>query len=135
MSDAPRSLRLRAGELAVEMEFQPVPDATEPAAPLPTGSLDPGPADEDAGLRYITAPLVGTFYRAPEPNAAPFVTEGDQVQPGQQVAIVEAMKTMLPVESELAGEVVKILVPDGGSVEYGEHLIAVAPTEPEPGQE
>ena len=71
----------------------------------------------------VTAPLVGTFYGAPEPDAAPFVNEGDFVEAGQQVGIVEAMKIMNAVQANQAGKVVKILVTDGDMVEYGQKLM------------
>jgi acetyl-CoA carboxylase biotin carboxyl carrier protein len=83
-----------------------------------TGHPD-GPADTFP----LCAGTVGTFYRAPEPGAAPFVAEGDTVRPGQQVAIIEAMKLMIPVEAERAGEVVEFLVADRAPVEYGQPLM------------
>ena len=71
----------------------------------------------------LCAGTVGTFYRAPEPGAAPFVAEGDTVRAGQQVAIIEAMKLMIPVEAERAGVVVEFLVGDRAPVEYGQPLM------------
>ena len=83
-------------------------------------------------MRYdVRAPSVGVFYRAPEPGAPPFVGEGDTVRPGQQVAIVEAMKLMLPVEADRAGRVVEVLKRDGEPVEYGEVLFVLAPDDGE----
>jgi acetyl-CoA carboxylase biotin carboxyl carrier protein len=67
------------------------------------------------------------FYRSPSPGAAAFVKEGDQVVPGQQVAIIEAMKLMLPVEADKPGRVVEVLVKDGASVEFGQPLFRLAP--------
>ncbi|MDR7276785.1 acetyl-CoA carboxylase biotin carboxyl carrier protein [Catenuloplanes atrovinosus] len=121
-SPAPvRRLRLQHGDLMVEMEW------AETAAPEAAPAAVPrAPESSDAGLAYVSAPMVGVFYRAPKPGEEPFVREGDTVRPGQQVAIIEAMKIMIPVEAEAAGEVVKILAEDGSPVEYGEHLIAVA---------
>jgi acetyl-CoA carboxylase biotin carboxyl carrier protein len=75
----------------------------------------------------IKSPLVGTFYRAPAPGAEPFVKEGDIVEPGQVVAIVEAMKVMNEIEADRRGRVVKILVEDGEPVEYGQELIHLIP--------
>jgi len=69
--------------------------------------------------------MVGVFYRAPQPGAAPFVTEGDYITLGQQVAIIEAMKLMIPVEADRTGRITSVLVPDGESVEYGQPLFAV----------
>ncbi len=83
--------------------------------------------DDEAGLHYICAPVIGTFHRSSEPGGKPFVRDGDIVGLGQQVAILEAMKMMMPVAADRAGEVVKVLVPDATPVEYGERLIAIAP--------
>lgn len=115
-----RRMTLRCGDSAVEMEWPDVapasrarPDAAEPAEP------------EGDQFAYITAGTVGTFYIAPEPGAKPFVREGDLVHIGQQVAIVEAMKLMTPVEADKAGQVVRIMITDGAPVEYGTPLIAL----------
>ncbi|WP_372440701.1 acetyl-CoA carboxylase biotin carboxyl carrier protein [Nocardia acididurans] len=83
---------------------------------LPQSAAEPG-------TFVLCAATVGVFYRAPEPGAKPFVDEGDAVTPGRQVAIVEAMKMMIPVEAERAGLVAEFLVPDATSVEYGQPLI------------
>jgi acetyl-CoA carboxylase biotin carboxyl carrier protein len=71
--------------------------------------------------------MVGVFYRAPQPGAEPFVSEGDTVRPGQQVAIIEVMKLMVPVEADRAGRVVEILVDDASPVEHGQPLLLLAP--------
>jgi len=96
--------------------------------PVPVApSLPPQPAApvEEPGIHYVTSPIVGTFYRASSPTAAPFVSPGDYVKPGQTLCIIEAMKLMNEIESDLAGEVVKVLVENGTPVEYGERLFAV----------
>lgn len=84
---------------------------------------------EDTSVYYVSAPMVGTFYRSPEPGAPPFVNEGDVVRPGQQVAILEAMKMMLPVEADRAGVLKAVLAADAGPVEYGERLFAISVAE------
>lgn len=81
--------------------------------------------DEDAGLRKITSPIVGTFYRAPSPEAEPFVKVGTQVSAESIVCIVEAMKLMNEIPAEIAGEIVKIYIENGQPVEYGQPLFAV----------
>lgn len=103
-----------------------------PVAPSPAAAAAPAapatPAEapaSDAGIHYVTSPIVGTFYRAPNPNAAPFVQAGDFVKPGQTLCVVEAMKLMNEIECDIAGEVVKVLVENGQPVEYGERLFAV----------
>lgn len=73
----------------------------------------------------ITSPMVGTFYKAPSPDASPFVTVGDMVATGQVVCIIEAMKMMNEIEAEVSGRVVEICVADGQSVEYGQVLMYV----------
>jgi len=110
----------------------PAPQLLVPA--LPTQSVvaptAPAPVEgepEEAGLHYITCPIVGTFYRAPNPNAPLFVQVGDMVRPGQTLCIVEAMKLMNEIECDSAGELVKILVENGQPVEYGERLFAIRP--------
>ncbi|MFE9191615.1 acetyl-CoA carboxylase biotin carboxyl carrier protein [Micromonospora sp. NPDC007208] len=117
-----RRARLQHGDLVVEVEW---PEGAAVAAAVPAVPL----VDADAGLHYVCAPMVATLYLAPSPGADPFVREGDQVVPGQQVAILEAMKMMIPVEADRAGEVVKVLVPNATPVEYGERLIALAVSE------
>ncbi|MBE1530498.1 acetyl-CoA carboxylase biotin carboxyl carrier protein [Actinomadura algeriensis] len=130
----PRRVRLRAGELSVEVDW---PDLGDPAAPGPTtppagapvtGDRTDGPPDAGAAqgtTRTLDAPLVGVFYRSPEPGADPFVREGDVLAEGQQVGIVEAMKLMNPMEADLPGRVVEFLVADGESVEYGQPVLVL----------
>ena len=85
------------------------------------------PAASQAHLLTIEAPMVGTFYRAPSPDAQPFVREGDRVKKGQVVCIVEAMKLMNEIESKVAGRVVKVLVENAQPVEYGQPLFLLEP--------
>ncbi|MFN8010813.1 MAG: acetyl-CoA carboxylase biotin carboxyl carrier protein [Holophagaceae bacterium] len=104
----------------------PMPAAPMPAMPVPAAvPAAPAAPAEEAGLHYITSPIVGTFYRASNPNSPPFVGVGDTVRPGQTLCIVEAMKLMNEIECDVAGEVVKVLVENGQPVEYGERLFAV----------
>jgi acetyl-CoA carboxylase biotin carboxyl carrier protein len=103
--------------------------AAQSQAPAPSiaapASQAPGiPADEP-GVHFVTSPIVGTFYRAPSPNASPYVQVGDFVKPGQTLCVVEAMKLMNEIECDTAGEVVRILVENGQPVEYGERLFAI----------
>jgi acetyl-CoA carboxylase biotin carboxyl carrier protein len=78
-------------------------------------------------LHMVKSPIVGTFYRAPSPGAEPFVKVGDPVEPGQALCIIEAMKLMNEIESDVAGEVVRIEIENGQPVEYGEPLFAIRP--------
>ncbi len=83
--------------------------------------------EEAQRLVTITSPIVGTFYRAPSPDANPFVEMGARVSKGQVLCIVEAMKLMNEIESDVDGTVVKILVENGQPVEYGEPLFLIEP--------
>ena len=81
----------------------------------------------EAGLAIIKSPIVGTFYRSPEPGAEPFVEVGSTVSKGQVVCIIEAMKLMNEIDADQDGEIVTIFVEDGQPVQYGESLFAVRP--------
>jgi acetyl-CoA carboxylase biotin carboxyl carrier protein len=98
----------------------PAPAAAAPAEPAPA----PARADN---LHTIVSPMVGTFYRAPSPDAPPFVNVGDRVTEKTVVCILEAMKLMNPLEAEVRGEIVDILVENGQLVEYGQPLFLVKP--------
>jgi acetyl-CoA carboxylase biotin carboxyl carrier protein len=80
-----------------------------------------------AGLVPIESPMVGTFYRAPAPGADLYVKEGDFIQKGSVVCIVEAMKLMNEIETEVAGRVMKVMVENGEPVEFGQALFLVEP--------
>ena len=90
----------------------------------PRETLAPAVAEE---LHIVKSPIVGTFYRGPSPEAEPFLKVGDQVEVGQVLCIIEAMKLMNEIESDVAGEVVLIEVENGQPVEYGEPLFAIRP--------
>lgn len=95
-----------------------------PAAPVP--ETKPAAADT-SHLHRIVSPMVGTFYRAPSPDAANFVNVGDKVTDKTVVCILEAMKLMNPLEAEVKGEIVEILVENGQLVEFGQPLFLVKP--------
>lgn len=86
-------------------------------------------AEETQRLLTITAPLVGTFYRSPSPDAPPFVEAGDRVSKGQVICIIEAMKLMNEIESDTDGVVVRILVENAHPVEYGEPIFLIDPAQ------
>jgi len=106
---------------------QPAPPA--PVAVSQSGSAPsqapPAASEED---HIIKSPIVGTFYAAASPEAAPFVRVGDFVESGQTVCIIEAMKLMNEIEADISGEVARVLVENGQPVEYGEPLFALRPT-------
>jgi acetyl-CoA carboxylase biotin carboxyl carrier protein len=131
----------RVGEPAVvhshgEPRFYAVPPAPGTAgfemaagsAPAPAGST---PAAKEAapeeGLHMVKSPIVGTFYEAPSPGSPPFVKVGDSVEVGQVLCIVEAMKLLNEIESDVAGEIVKKMGSNGQPIEYGQELFAIRP--------
>jgi acetyl-CoA carboxylase biotin carboxyl carrier protein len=85
------------------------------------------PIEDASGQITITSPIVGTFYRSPSPDADPYVEEGDYVKKGQVLCIVEAMKLMNEIESEVDGRITKILVESTKPVEYGQALFLIDP--------
>ena len=103
-------------------------EAKSPVGGRPPISLAPPPPVEGAPEpgTFITSPFVGTFYRAPSPEAPAFVEVGDTVRKGQVVCIVEAMKLMNEIEAEADGKVVEILARNGEHVEYGQSMIRLA---------
>src|SRR5438874_526070 len=104
------------------------PAASAPAAssPFPVTSLVSA-ASGEPGLHTVKSPIVGTFFEAPSPGSPPFVKIGDAVEVGTVLGIVEAMKLMNEIESDVAGEITKKLVTNGQPVEYGQALFAIRP--------
>src|SRR5215469_9126386 len=102
-----------------------VPTAHAPAHAVPAAAA-PAAAPEEA-LHEVKSPIVGTFYESPAPGAPPFVQVGDQVEVGQVLCIVEAMKLMNEIEADVAGEIVKRIATTGQSVEYGPPLFPIRP--------
>jgi acetyl-CoA carboxylase biotin carboxyl carrier protein len=107
--------------------------APPPAAPVAAAAAEAAPApltvaSEDVDLAIIKSPIVGTFYRASEPDAKPFAEVGQMVKAGQVLCIIEAMKLMNEINAECDGEVVKVYVENGRAVHYGERLFAIRPT-------
>jgi acetyl-CoA carboxylase biotin carboxyl carrier protein len=94
------------------------------AASAPTAAA---PAEPEEKLHEVKSPIVGTFYESPSPGSSPFVKPGDQVEVGQVLCIVEAMKLMNEIECDVAGEVVKRIAASGQPVEYGQALFAIRP--------
>lgn len=120
--------------IAHAMPVAPVPIATPVAAPVahvPSAPVSPPPAapppSAEEELHHVKSPIVGTFYESPSPGSLPFVKPGDQVAAGQVLCIIEAMKLMNEIESDVSGELVKILVSNGQPVEYSQALFAIRP--------
>ena len=105
---------------------QPVPAASMPS-PLEAVPSPPPPQSDDVDFAIVKSPIVGTFFRAAEPGAAPFVDVGSTVKKGEVLCIIEAMKLMNEIDSEYDGEIVKVYVENGQPVQYGERLFAIKP--------
>ena len=129
-------LTVRRGAMQVQvvaasetMSVAPAPVAPAPAvAPVAPAPAAPAPrAEEPVKGTEVKAPIVGTVYRAPGPDADPFVKEGDTVRKGQILCIIEAMKLMNEIESEVAGVVRKVLVGNAEPVEFGQALFLIEP--------
>jgi len=127
-----RNLPLAAPATMIQAPVGP-PPAALPVVPAavavpPTASAPPPPAASvRSDLQAVTAPMVGTFYRASAPGEAPFVEVGSRISAGQPVCILEAMKLMNELESEFSGQVVEILVENGTPVEFGQVLMRIKP--------
>ena len=128
------------GLVELEMEHQglrirlkkassgPAPQLVEYVTGVPQLPAASGPSKPDEGRRIIIkSPMVGTLYRAPAPDAPPFVEMGQDLEVGQVVCIIEAMKLMNEIKSEVAGRIVEVLVDNGAPVEFGQPLFAVEP--------
>jgi acetyl-CoA carboxylase biotin carboxyl carrier protein len=124
-------LEVEAGGMRIRVvrEHAPVSAPPERAAAVTARHVESLGAAEEAKTPTVTieAPMVGTFYRASAPDAAPFVHEGDVVKEDQVLCIIEAMKLMNEIEAKMAARIVKILVENGQPVEYGQPLFLVEP--------
>jgi acetyl-CoA carboxylase biotin carboxyl carrier protein len=104
--------------------YAPAP-AVAQAPPAPKAAASPAPAATPASYQTVTAPMVGTFYRSSSPESPPFAEVGQRVTVGQSLCILEAMKQMNTLESELTGVVKQVLVDNGQPVEYGQPLFVI----------
>jgi acetyl-CoA carboxylase biotin carboxyl carrier protein len=120
----------RAGEHTVvqtrgEMPYVAVPVAAPGVPVVAAASAAPTEPAPEENLHMVKSPIVGTFYEAPSPGAPPFVKVGDVVDVGQVLCIVEAMKLLNEIESDVAGEIVKKMGSNGQPIEYGQELFAI----------
>jgi acetyl-CoA carboxylase biotin carboxyl carrier protein len=131
-------LEIERGEdrVRIRRTLEPKQEITIPGASIPTTIVETGQsilgqsaaaAAANASEHIVKSPIVGTFYESPKPGDPPFVKVGDSVDPGQVVCIIESMKLMNEIESEIAGTVVAKLMETGRPVEYGEALFAIRP--------
>jgi oxaloacetate decarboxylase alpha subunit len=119
-----RKIHIKRG---LPLSQTPSPQISQMPPPPSSPSPPPQPKEKTEELLPITSPMVGTFYRAPTPESEPFVEVGSRVEVGSVVCIIEAMKLMNEIKSEYKGEIVKILVENGQSVEYGQELFLIKP--------
>jgi len=118
--------RLLAAAPAASAAAPVLPVAQVPVAGASSAApAAPAAESEDASLHIVKSPIVGTFYESPAPGTPAFVKVGDQVENGQVLCIIEAMKLMNEIESDAAGEIVKRFIQNGQPVEYGQQLFAV----------
>lgn len=121
LEDDKMRLRLRRAE-----PYAPPAQGVAPpppmVAPAEVSVIAERKEEEDADIVFVTSPFVGTFYRAPSPEAPPFVEQGSVVKAGQTLCIVEAMKLMNEIEADMGGTIVDILVENGKPVEFGQRL-------------
>ena len=128
-------LRLKKHSSGHWVSTVPMQAPGHPAAAMPGAPAAPGTAgapvltaaDDELELAVVKSPIVGTFYRAPEPGAKPYAEVGDRVKKGQVLCIIEAMKLMNEINAEIEGEVIKVYVENGQAVQYGERLFAIKP--------
>ncbi len=128
-----KTLKIEQGDLKIHIETHKEPIKPEEIRPQKKEEykhlevLPPSEDIQEEEKRYhvIKSPLVGTFYRSPAPGAPPFVEVGDIVSPGQVLCIIEALKVMNEIESDVRGRVEKILVENGETVEYGQPLFLI----------
>jgi len=121
-----------SGPFAVPMGQQSAPappQAPAGTAPAPLEAVPsaPPPSSDEIDFAIVKSPIVGTFFRAAEPGAPPFVDVGTTVKKGQVLCIIEAMKLMNEIDSEYDGDIVKVYVENGQPVQYGERLFAIKP--------
>ena len=104
-----------------------MPVSSVPVTPAHAAPVPQAPVEKAEDLHTVRSPMVGTYYESPSPGSPPFVKPGDVVEEGQVLCIVEAMKLMNEIESDVAGEIVKCLVKNGQPIEYGQELFAIRP--------
>ncbi len=118
-----RDLPGRAAPAAAPVALAPVAAAPAPVAAAPAAPATPAAADPS--IKLVTSPMVGTYYATPSPENPPFVAVGSPIKVDSVVCIIEAMKVMNEIQSEIAGTVVECLVANGTSVEFGQPLFRV----------
>ena len=121
-------LEVESEDLRIRARKAGAAGASDEVAAVPAGeAAAPAPAGREPVATVVEAPVVGTFYRAGAPDAAPFVEVGDRVEAGDVLCVIEAMKLMNDIKAEFAGEIVEVLAENGQAVEYGQPLFTLLP--------
>ncbi len=119
-------IKLRRGRGSAAVSISPPARAAgDPFSQPPEPPAETIEDREDAGLHFVTSPIVGTFYRAPSPDSDPYVNPGDRIKEGSILCLVEAMKLMNEIPSDVEGEVVRVYVENGSPVEFGQRLFGI----------
>lgn len=119
-----KTFTVQKGDFSLHLETE---DLAKPSPPLPNQSPSVGESVENENEYTIPAPLVGTFYRSPSPNAEPFVEVGDIVEPRQVLCIIEAMKVMNEISADIKGKIIEIIPDNGQIVDFGHPLFRLEP--------
>lgn len=127
--------KVEVAQMAMPMNYQPqpMPQAQAPAAvaapaQAPAPKADKPAASDDDKYVAIKSPMIGTFYRSANPESPAFINVGDEIKPGDNICIIEAMKLFNEIESEVSGKIVKVLVDDATPVEYDQPLFLIDPS-------
>jgi acetyl-CoA carboxylase biotin carboxyl carrier protein len=128
LSKTPSSVAAAAPAALAGLASSPVALAAPPPPAQEVSVPSDAPASADSGLTEITSPMVGTFYRAPAPDARSYIEMGANVSPGDTLCIIEAMKLMNELECEVTGVIREICVENGDPIEYGQVLFRVSPS-------
>jgi acetyl-CoA carboxylase biotin carboxyl carrier protein len=120
-------IRISRGQTRPSLSVPPAPTESFPKTESFPPLVETFAEEEKNNLHYITSPMVGTFYRAPDPSSPPFIEIGEPVKKNQTLCIIEAMKLMNEIESDIDGILEDIYVENGKPVEYGKRLFAIKP--------
>ena len=126
--------KVEVAQMAMPMNYQPQPIqqaqvvAQAPFAPATPTTVAPTEVADDDKYVTIKSPMIGTFYRSPNPETPSFVSVGDEIKPGDNICIIEAMKLFNEIESEVSGKIIKVLVDDATPVEYDQPLFLIDPS-------
>lgn len=131
ITEGEESIRISRNTASTAVQYtlppQPVPVAAAPGAPVTTRAAGTAAVSEEPAGHRVLSPMVGTYFEAAAPGSAAFVKIGDQVQAGETLCIIEAMKMMNQIEADVAGKVVAALAKNGEPVEFGQPLFIIAP--------